>query len=70
MQAEQITKIESVQVAVSQQVEDVQQSLKSEISTVNTDLLNEIGKLNKSTESLMDSIRAMRDQMTRSSKSM
>ena len=70
MKTEQNTKIESVQVAVSQQVENVQQSLESEISSVNTDLLSEISRLNRSTESLMDSIRAMRDQMTRSSKSM
>ena len=70
MKTEQNTKIESVQVAVSQQVENVQQSLESEISSVNTDLLSEISRLNRFTESLMDSIRAMRDQMTRSSKSM
>ena len=55
---------------MTQQVKDAQRSLKSEISTINTDLLNEVGKLNKSTELLMDSIRAMRDHMTRSSKSM
>ena len=70
MKTEQNTKIESVQVAVSQQVENVKQSLKSEISTVNTDLLSEISRVNRSTESLMDSIRAMRYQLTRSSKSM
>ena len=66
MQAEQNTKIESVKV----EVEGAKQALKSEISSVNTDLLDEIGKVNKSTESLMDSIRAIRDQLTRSSKSM
>ena len=55
---------------MSQQIEDAQQTLKSEISTVNTELLNEISRVNRSTESLMDSIRAMRDQLTRSSKSM
>ena len=55
---------------MSQQIEDTQQALKSEISTVNTDLLSEISRVNRSTESLMDSIRAMRDQLTRSSKSM
>ena len=70
MKTEQNTKIESVQVAVSEQVENVQQSLKSENSTVNTDLLSEISRVNRSTESLMDSIRAMQDQLTRSSKSM
>ena len=59
MKTEQNTKIESVQVAVSQQVENVQQSLKSKISTVNTNLLSEINRVNRSTESLMDSIRAM-----------
>ena len=66
MQAEQNTKIESVKV----EVEGAKQALKSKISSVNTDLLDEIGKVNKSTESLMDSIRAIRDQLTRSSKSM
>ena len=70
MKSEQNTKIESVQVAVSQQIGDTQQALKSEISTVNTDLLSEISRVNRSTESLMDLIRAMRDQLTRSSKAM
>ena len=69
-QSEQNTKIESVQVAVFQQIKDTQQALKSEISTVHTDLLSEISRVNRSTESLMDSIRAKRDQLTRSSKSM
>ena len=53
-QSEQNTKIESVQVAVSLQIEDAQQSLKSEISTGKS-------RVNGSMESLMDSIRAMRD---------
>ena len=52
---------------MSKQVKDAKQALKAEINTINTDLLDEISKVNKSTESLMDSIRAMRDLLTRSS---
>ena len=70
MHAEQNKKIESVQVEVSKQVEDAKQALTTDINTVKTDLLAEIGKVNRSTSSLMDSIREMREEIARSSRSM
>ena len=52
---------------MSQQVTDAKETLKSNINSVNTDLLNEIKKVDNTTQSLMNSIREMRDELTRSS---
>ena len=52
---------------MSQQVTDAKEALQSNIDSVNTDLLGEIRKVDQSTQSLMNSIREMRDQLTRSS---
>ena len=64
---EQNSKIEALKTDMSQQVTDAKETLKSNIDSVNTDLLNEIKKVDNTTQSLMNSIREMRDELTRSS---
>ena len=64
---EQNTKIESLQSNVSQQIAEAKTTLKADIDTVNTDLMTEIRKVDQSTQSLMNAIREMREEMTRSS---
>ena len=52
---------------MSQQVTDAKETLQLNIDSINTDLLNEIKKVDNTTQSLMNSIREMRDELTRSS---
>ena len=51
---------------MSQQVTGAKEAVQSNIDSVNIDLLGEIRKVDQSTQPLMNSIREMRDQLTRS----
>ena len=64
---EQNEKIEAFRTDLSQQVTDAKDVLNSNIDRVNTDLLSQIRRVDQTTQSLMNSIREMRDQMTKSS---
>ena len=64
---EQNNKIDTLRADMSQQVTDAKEALQSNIDSVNMDLLGEIRKVDQSTQSLMNSIREMQDQLTRSS---